>query len=83
MTRTLSFDQTPKELVLRRSGTCEVALFWSLRTHRAAVKLEDDATGLTFELPLSESGDPLDVFDHPYAYAAARGLAVEPTAGSP
>jgi len=83
MTRTLSFDHTPKELVLRRSGTCEVALFWSRRTHRAAVKLEDDATGLTFELPLAECDDPLDVFDHPYAYAAARGLTVEPTAGSP
>jgi hypothetical protein len=83
MTRTLSFDHTPKELVLRQSGTCEVALFWSRRTHRAAVKLEDDATGTMFELPLSPGDDPLDVFDHPYAYAAARGLDVEPTAGSP
>ena len=83
MTRTLSFDHTPKELALRRSGTCEVALFWSRRTHRAAVKLEDDATGMTLELPLAETDDPLDVFDHPYAYAAARGLAAEPMAASP
>lgn len=83
MTRTLSFDHTPKELALRRSGTCEVALFWSRRTHRAAVKLEDDATGMTLELPLGPSDDALDVFDHPYAYAAARGLDVEATAGSP
>ena len=45
MTRTLTFDHTPKELALRRSGTCEVALFWSRRTHRAAVKLMDEATG--------------------------------------
>ena len=74
MTRTLSFDHTPKELALRRSGTCEIALFWSRRTHRAAVKLEDAATGTAFELPLREGDDPLDVFDHPYAYAAARGL---------
>ncbi len=83
MTRTLSFDHTPKELALRRSGTCEVALFWSRRTHRAAVKLEDDATGMTLELLLDSADDPLDVFDHPYAYAAARGLAVEPASGSP
>ena len=58
MTRTLSFDHTPKELVLRRSGTCEVALFWSRRTHRAAVKLEDDATGMTLELPLDPDRRP-------------------------
>ncbi len=83
MTRTLSFDHTPKELALRRSGTCEVALFWSRRTHRAAVKLMDEATGVTFELPLADGDDPLDVFDHPYAYAARRGLSVEPSGASP
>jgi hypothetical protein len=83
MTRTLSFDQTPKELALRRSGTCEIALYWSRRTHRAAVKLEDEATGVTLELPLTETDDPLDVFDHPYAYAAARGLSIDPAGASP
>ncbi len=83
MTRTLTFDHTPKELALRRNGTCEVALFWSRRTHRAAVKLEDEATGLTFELPLDASDDPLDVFDHPYAYAATRGLNIDPAGASP
>jgi hypothetical protein len=83
MTRTLSFDHTPKELALRRSGTSEIALFWSRRTHRAAVKLEDDATGVTFELPLGAGDDPLDVFEHPYAYAAARHLDVNPAGASP
>jgi hypothetical protein len=83
MTRTLSFDHTPKELASRRSGTCEIALFWSRRTHRDAVKLQDDAAGITLELPLEATDDPLDVFDHPYAYAAARGLSIDPVAGSP
>ena len=69
--------------MLRRSGTWEVALYWSRRTHRAAVKLEDEASGLTLELPLAESDDPLDVFDHPFAYAAARGLNIDPTGASP
>jgi hypothetical protein len=78
VTHTLSFDHTPKELVSRRSGTCEVALFWSRRTHRAAVKLEDSGTGTTFELPLGENDDPLDVFNHPFAYAAARGVSSAP-----
>jgi hypothetical protein len=70
----LSFDHTPKELASRRSGTLEVTLLWSKRTHRAAVTLEDDATGELIELALAPTDDPLDVFDHPYVYAAARGL---------
>ena len=74
MHRTLSFDPTPKELVARRSGSAEVVLFWSRRTHRAAVKLEDEATGETVELDVLPDDDPLDVFNHPYAYAARRGL---------
>ena len=74
MHRTLSFDQTPKELVSRHSGSAEVVLFWSKRTHRAAVKLEDEATGETVELDVLPDDDPLDVFNHPYAYAAKRGL---------
>ena len=74
MHKTLSFDHTPKELASRRSGTAEVVLFWSKRTHRAAVKLEDEATGESVELALLPTDDPLDVFNHPYAYAARRGL---------
>jgi hypothetical protein len=72
--RRLSFDHTPKELASRRSGTVEVALLWSRRTHRAAVTLEDTATGELVELPLAADDDPLDVYNHPYVYAAARGL---------
>ena len=74
MHRTLTFDHTPKELVSRRSGSAEVVLFWSRRTHRAAVKLEDEATGEVVELEVGPQDDPLDVFNHPYAYAARRGL---------
>lgn len=74
MQHRLSFDHTPKELVTRRSGTAEIVLLWSRRTHRAAVLLEDEATGETVELAVGPADDPLDVFNHPYAYAAARGL---------
>ena len=73
MNRQLSFDRTPKLLLSRRSGTTEVALLWSRRTHRAAVAVDDDATGSHFELDVGPEDDPLDLFDHPYAYAAARG----------
>jgi len=80
MTHRLSFDHTPKELVSRHSGTTEVALLWSKRTHRAAVTVLDEATGEGFELPVGERDDPLELFNHPFAYAAARGLATASTA---
>lgn len=70
----LSFDHTPKELASRQSGTVEVFLLWSRRKHRAAVTVEDTATGDVIELPLTPDDDPLDVYNHPYVYAAARGL---------
>jgi hypothetical protein len=72
MTRRLSFDHTPKMLALRRSGTAEVALFWSKRTHQAAVAVEDDATGERFELLVKAGDNPLDLFEHPFAYPSAR-----------
>jgi hypothetical protein len=72
MTRRLTFDHTPKLLALRRSGTADVALLWSRRTHRAAVAVDDQATGEHFELLIEREDDPLDIFDHPFAYAAAR-----------
>lgn len=78
MTSRLSFDHTPKLLALRRSGTTDVGLFWSKRTHRAAVAVEDEATGERFELPLEASDDPLDVFEHPFAYASTRGRRAPP-----
>jgi hypothetical protein len=74
VTRRLSFDHTPKELASRHSGSVEIALLWSKRTHRAAVTLEDAVTGELIELPLMPADDPLDVYNHPYVYAAARGL---------
>ena len=76
MTNQLSFDHNPKVLESRRSGTTEVALLWSKRTHRAAVAVEDEATGEHFELEISPGDDPLDVFNHPYPYAAARHVPV-------
>ena len=72
MTNRLTFDAHPKLLALRRSGTTEVGLFWSKRSGRAAIAVEDEATGTHFELDIDPGDDPLDLFNHPYAYAAAR-----------
>jgi hypothetical protein len=70
----LSYDPSPKELASRHAGTTEVALLWSERAHRASVAVQDEASGEHFELEVGEHDHPLDIFDHPYAYAAARGL---------
>ena len=74
MTRRLTFDHTPKLLAVRRSGTADVALLWSRRKHAAAVTVDDQATGEHFELLIRPDDDPLDLFEHPFAYAAARHL---------
>jgi hypothetical protein len=72
----LSFDHTPKMLASRQSGTTEIALFWSKRTHRAAVAVVDEATGEHFELEINPNDDALDLYNHPYPYAASRHLAL-------
>ena len=74
MTKRLTFDHTPKLLAARHSGTTDVALLWSRRKHKAAVAVDDVATGEHFELLVEPDDDPLDLFDHPFAYAAARHL---------
>jgi hypothetical protein len=38
------------------------------------VTVEDPANCDYFELVLADNEPPLEVFHHPYAYAAARGL---------
>jgi hypothetical protein len=72
MTTRLSFDHTPKLLAARHAGTVDVALLWSKRRHRAAVAVEDEATGERFELRVEPGDNPLDLFEHPYAYASRR-----------
>ncbi len=72
MTRRLTFDAHPTLLAERRSGTTEVVLFWSRRTGKAAVAVDDDSTGDHFELLVDPADDPLDLFNHPFAYRARR-----------
>jgi hypothetical protein len=73
MHRHLTFDANPKELASRHDGAIDVALLWSRRTHRAAVVVEDGATGQTVELEVCAGDNPLDVYEHALAYAPRRG----------
>jgi hypothetical protein len=59
------------ELAHRASNGIDVHLLWNRSDNTLAVTVSDDS-GESFELPVA-SGEALDVFHHPYAYAAFRG----------
>ncbi|HKI93448.1 MAG TPA: hypothetical protein VJ986_14190 [Gaiellaceae bacterium] len=69
----LTFDPKPKELAHRDSGQAHVSLLWSPRTHRAAVVLYDDETGQSVELEIHTGENPLELYEHAFAYADTRG----------
>ena len=62
-----------KELAFRANDGVEVALVWDPRTNALAVTVNDTRTGDDFELVI-DSAEALDAFEHPYAYAASRGV---------
>ena len=59
------------ELASRTSGGIEVTLLWNRRSDELTVCVRDSQTGTYFELQAARD-KALDVFYHPYAYAAAR-----------
>jgi hypothetical protein len=69
----LTYDANPKELARRESAGSHVVLLWSRRRHRAAVVVEEDATGELVQIDVRERENPLNLFDHPYAYLSTRG----------
>jgi hypothetical protein len=76
----MSFAQTNehqvRELAYRANDGLEVVLFWHELTGVVTVAVSDSSSGAYFEL----AADPalaLDVFDHPYAYAAFAGIPYE------
>jgi hypothetical protein len=62
------------ELASRESYGITVRLFWSRSTNLVTVAVTDAANDDYFELILDDHEQALDVFHHPFAYAAARGL---------
>jgi hypothetical protein len=63
-------DSTLTELHHRSADGIEVSLLWSRRTNTLTVAVEDSRSGVTFELP-APAEKALEVFEHPFAYAAA------------
>ena len=67
-------DIPPTELASRGTNGITVRLLWSRPTNQVTVAVDDAANDDYFELVLDEHDRPLDVFHHPFAHAAARGL---------
>jgi hypothetical protein len=61
-----------KELAYRSTNGIDVFLLWCPADDSLAVVVIDENAD-SFELVVN-STDALDVFEHPYAYAAYRGL---------
>jgi hypothetical protein len=61
-----------EELDQRISAGFEISLLWLRRDNNLVVSIEDRKSGESFELPVS-SEEALEVFNHPFAYVAARG----------
>jgi hypothetical protein len=63
-------DSTLTELNHRSADGIEVSLLWSRGTNSLTVAVEDSRSGISFEVP-APAERALDVFEHPFAYAAA------------
>ena len=69
-------QQPYRELAHRLSDGVEIVLFWHKVSNELTVTISDARTGAYFELAAAPH-QALDVFDHPYAHAAFRGLHYE------
>jgi hypothetical protein len=61
-------------LASRENAGIRVTLLWAAATDAVAVRVLDDGNDDEFELRVEPGVNPLDVYEHPYAYAAWRGI---------
>ena len=62
------------ELISRSDNGVDVALLWKRDDNTAIVVVVDHAAGEAFLLHVHDGDNPLDMFHHPYAYAAQRDI---------
>ena len=63
-----------RELDSRTSDGIHVRLLWDPRDDRVTVAVDDAKTGDAFTIDVRVDERALEVFHHPYAYAAFRGI---------
>jgi hypothetical protein len=61
-----------RELAYRENDGLAVSLLWDPADDVLTVTVRDRQTGEAFEIPVADAS-PLEVFHHPFAYAARRG----------
>ena len=62
-----------RELAYRENGGLAVSLLWDPVDDALTVAVRDGQTDEALEIPVADA-NPLEVFNHPFAYAARRGL---------
>jgi hypothetical protein len=62
-----------RELAHRANDGVDVVLFWQDGTNELTVRVSDGRSGAHFELA-ADPREALDVFYHPYSYAAFMGV---------
>jgi hypothetical protein len=72
-----------RKLLSRMNDGIQVDLVWCERKGRAWVTVSDSKRGERFSVLVPEGERPLDVFHHPYAYAAPEGVGTDATSGPP
>ena len=68
------FPQSMRELHSRVNDGIHVRLLWSQDDDRVVVAVDDRKTGDRFGVEVHRHERALDVFHHPFAYAASRGI---------
>jgi hypothetical protein len=69
---TSTITHLTRELDSRTSDGIEVRLLWNEHDGRVLVAVNDAKTGDAFAVEVREGDQAMDVFHHPYAYAASR-----------
>lgn len=65
-----------EELASRESNGIHVSLMWNRAGNDLKVSVYDAAEDCAFELPIGDAA-PLDVYYHPFAYAAFQGVSCD------
>jgi len=71
---TRSPDIPRRELHSRISNGIDVRLYWNPPSDRLWVEVVDHRRLVCFEVQVRDRSRALDVFHHPYAYAAVDGI---------
>lgn len=79
----MSTPITARELHSRVNGGISVQLLWCEHDDRLWVSVTDSKQGDRFSIDVRDRSTALDVFHHPFGYAARYGVDTSQAAGDP